>query len=407
MIRRYMQSFRIPINYAWLIIFALIPQSISQWKIASLIAKVVIILAFSVRITGYSRVRLVGKDFILLLLYSANIIFPLFWGGGSTAEALQDVFILILTFLMFYVVPREILNGNSFDVLSFYKIFSYFIVAACVYNIIINYNGLLHITSLSVYSRNEIRSFFDNKNTFGFFLMYGIFSSAILRVRTREKKWIFFILLMILNELMAMCRSAIVMSIIALLLVIAGDKRQGIRRYLVIIVLVSAALYAIAIFSGLHKLITENIFGDTNSLYSRVDFIHDIYPNVTGLYRIIGYGSSTARRISYYYTGVKYFHNSFLQAFVEGGLIRVLIIASFLMHTINNSLRVRKVDVLSGNICLVSIIMYVVYSFAESVLLFDSPVASLTATIFVIAIPSYIHSGYYNSVNDVGVKNDL
>ena len=261
MIRRYMQSFRIPINYAWLIIFALIPQSISQWKIASLIAKVVIILAFSVRITGYSRVRLVGKDFILLLLYSANIIFPLFWGGGSTAEALQDVFILILTFLMFYVVPREILNGNSFDVLSFYKIFSYFIVAACVYNIIINYNGLLHITSLSVYSRNEIRSFFDNKNTFGFFLMYGIFSSAILRVRTREKKWIFFILLMILNELMAMCRSAIVMSIIALLLVIAGDKRQGIRRYLVIVVLVSAALYAIAIFSGLHKLITENIFG--------------------------------------------------------------------------------------------------------------------------------------------------
>lgn len=395
MIQPARNSLRLPILYAGLIIFALLPQFLGDSSVLSIITKIGVLLYFTFRIIKISNLRLINKDFLYFVLFIANTLVPFFVNGGNLFDNFQYIFVAIITYFILYVAPRKVNVASKESINRFFKIFAHFILISCIYNMIINFNSLTHITSLNVYSRNEVKSFFDNKNTFGFFLMYGVFSSAILRVRTRNSKWLFYIGIMILNELMAMSRSAIIVSLFVVLLITLGENANTFKKIIILLMILFGIYVSISSFTGLNSFLTKNLFGNVDSMERRVDFVRIIYPNITGLYRIFGFGISRAKDISVYYTGILYFHNTFFQYFVEGGYIKVFILLYWLLSSLKSGFNVRKYNKQDGNICIVSVFMYTVYSFVESVALFSSPVLSITATIFVVTMPTYLLTAYF------------
>lgn len=394
MMQRIDNSHKLPVYYAWLIVFSLVPQLLSGNQILNMGVKITILLIFTSLIMSDSIIRFFSKDVLYLLIFATNALVPFFVDGGSLVENVQYVIVGIITFLVFFVGPRNTTGASNDSINKFFEIFAYFILISCMYNILVNFNSLLHITSLSVYSKNEIRSFFDNKNTFGFYLMYGVFSSAILKVRTGKSKWLFFIGIMLLNELMTMSRSSIVVSVIVVLLIIVSENRMKFRQIFIVLLLLLGFYVSTNISSGLNTLLFDNIFGNTDSLERRVDFINIIYPSIEGFHRVLGYGISRARDVSLYYTGIQYFHNTFLRYFVEGGYVKVVILIFWLLLSLKSGASIRHYNKQDGNICIISVAMYIIYCFAEAIPLFESPSVSITATIFVVAIPIYMGNMY-------------
>ena len=383
------QDKKIPIYYAWFIIFALSTQilNIKSQGIDSIV-KLGVIIVLIIKIVQANYIKYVDFNaliYIMILLFSELLIIVM--GNDGIITVVQDFVIVCLLIYLLYTRPRNTLHISETDIYKFYKIYVYFILVSCIYNMIIHFNSLRHITSLTIYGAEDICSFFDNKNTYGVFLLFGVLAATILWINTKEYRWGIFLGIFVINELMAMCRTAIIISLILTIIAMLVDDKHKLRNAFCIIICIGVFLIILKRNETFHMYIFNSLFGNTSSMDSRNDYINRLLPYATGKHLWCGYGNTGATQLAINVMGNRYYHNTYLKLLMEGGVIRILLQVEMLLLSLYYGIQVYRVKKGEGALCLLSTTVYVVYSCVESVVLFDTPVVAMMATIFVISMP--------------------
>lgn len=387
---------KIPTYFGILIVAAMLPQIMGfNGSIFDTVYKLVLIMSMLLLANGQANFFRVSKYFVFYLFVEimcccAVIIIN---DTGVRAE-LQSVIISMLLLYLLHESVVNVYNIQTEDIETFYRIIVYFMLAASIYNMVVHFNSLIHITSLSVYNSENICSFFDNKNTFGVFLLFGVLATIILRIFTNELKWMLFAVIFLVNELMSMCRTAVILSLLLIFISFFVNKDQRKRSVLSAIGIIVAITIALRYSDSFNNYIFNNLFGNSNSVDIRNSYIQNMLPLAKGGHLLFGYGESNASVLAVYYTGNQYYHNTYLKELISGGVVRLGIQISGVILSFFYGIRCRRYDKTIGNVCLLSSAIYLIYSNFESVALFDSPVVAMMAVIFIISSPIL----FYNSL---------
>ena len=388
----------VPYYFGLFIVLAMLPQIIGfNGAAIDTIYKLLLLAWLFAKTTSP---KTVGKVSYFTLIF---IIFGVIGTVGTlavnNASIITELYVLLIGIILSIVLVESAQKAttlNVIDVEVFYKIFVYFMMVASVYNMVVNFNSLLHITSINVYTAENICSFFDNKNTYGVFLIFAVLASTILRIISSEKKWAVFSFIFLVNELMAMCRTAIVLSILMLAISFLVDESKRLRNIIVLFGLV--VFIAIILNNSMlaKEYMFDNLFGNTKSMDARNSYVELLLPLVRGVHFWFGYGSNGAADLAVQYTGNVYYHNAYLKEIMMGGVIKLGIQVFAIANSCKYGLLCRKLHTSIGNLCLLSTVIYVIYVFVESVILFDAPVVSIMAVMFIISMPILFYNSLIN-----------
>lgn len=378
----------LPRNYALFIIAALFPQIFgfngsfidTLWKCGVVGA----LLLFS----KINPTKISALGFCYIAISAINQIIAIFTENESIVNVGTNIVLLALLVIVFFEFPRQVPNLTIHNVMEFYKGYVYFMVVACLYNIAIHPSSLIHIASGNLYGTEYICSFFDNKNTFGAFLMFGCLAATILRYYTREKRYVVILTLFVINELMAMCRTAIVMSVMLLVFsFLLSKKGISLKRIFITGLIILVTILIIIFNNTINDFITGNLFSSTSSFDTRQSYITKMKDLITGFQAVCGYGPTQSKHLAYLYTGNSYYHNTYLNVTTTYGIVGLVLLLLSIFYALKTSWKVLKQDKAMGALCILSCAVYVIYAYVESTILFTSPVISMVATIFVISMP--------------------
>ena len=246
---------------------------------------------------------------------------------------------------------------------------------------------MFKITSLTVYSTEDICSFFDNKNTYGVFLIFGTLAAIILKIVLKQQRWVAIAGLFVVNELMAMCRTALVLSMILIIISFLIDKKTRFQGFIALIFFIGLTVVLVRHNESAEYFLTNTLFGNYSSLEARNDYVENMLSLVKEDHFWFGYGNSNAMKLAAEYTGNAYYHNTYLKCLISGGVVKLALQILAIMLSIKYGLKNRVYNKTLGNLCLLSTCIYVIYSFVESVVLFDTPVVAIMTVMFIISIP--------------------
>lgn len=399
----------IPRYFGIFIILAMLPQLVgfNGFAIDSIYKLLILVWLFIMT----TELKTVGRVSYFTFVF---IIFGVVGTIGTFAvnntSIIEELYILLIGIILSIILVESTLKETTLrvvDIEVFYKIFVYFVLVAAIYNMIIHFNSLLHITSISVYSAENVCSFFDNKNTYGVFLIFAVLASTILRIISREKRWLIFSCVFLINEMMAMCRTAIVLSLLMIAISFLTDKRKRIRNIVVFFGLLIFITIILANNVAINEYVFNNLFGSTESVDARNSYVESLLPLVKGVHFWFGYGNQGAAELAVQYTGNVYYHNAYLKELMMGGAIKLGIQIFALATSFKYGLKCRKLQKTIGNLCLLSTIIYVIYVFVESVILFDTPVVAIMAVMFIISMPILFYKSLINERVTGGEKHGL
>ncbi len=383
---------QLPRNYALFIIAALLPQIVgfngsfldTAWKI--------LVVALFLLLGRTNLTRITGYSLLYICVYVSGAFFTLILNNEKITDAVTNIVLTILLVILFVEFSHRAYQVTSEDILKFYRIYAIFMLVACLYNMVLHPTALLNLRSLSLYGTEYISSFFDNKNTFGFFLIFGSLAALILRYYTKQLRWVVLIVVFILNELMAMCRTAIVLSCVLLVIsFLISAKGITLGRVLavgiVFLVLVGMALR----FSSIRDYIFGTLFASTDSLETRQGYIESMKGLLHGVHLVFGYGRAQSAELALMYTGNHYYHNSYLSILISNGLVGLGLLLSVILASILKAIQVFRMDRATGWICILSCVVYLVYAYVEAAILFTTPVIAMVATVFAVSMPTLFH----------------
>ena len=388
----------IPIYFGIFIILAMLPQLFGfNGSIIDSIYKLIIIAWLFIVTT---KLKIVGRvSYFTFLFMVFGVVGTIGTVAVNNTNIIEEFYILLIGIILSVILVESALKETTLKVVDievFYKIFVYFVLVAAIYNMIIHFNSLLHITSISVYNAENICSFFDNKNTYGVFLIFAVLASTILRVISREKRWLFFSCVFLINEMMAMCRTAIVLSLLMIAISFLVDKRKRHRNIMIFLGLLIFIAIILANNVVINEYVFNNLFGSTESVDARNSYIESLLPLVKGAHFWFGYGNQGAADLAVQYTGNVYYHNAYLKELMMGGVIKFGVQIFAIATSFKYGLKCRKLQKTIGNLCLLSTIIYVIYVFVESVILFDTPVVAIMAVMFIISMPILFYKSLIN-----------
>lgn len=389
---------KIPYYYGLFIVLALLPQILGfNGSIVDDVFKIGLIALFLYKTSALIAIRRAGVFTVLFLFFS--IIDTLGIVIINEASVLREGMNLIISILLVFILVETALKTTCIDrndVLLFYKIYSYFICIASIYNMIVHYNSLIHITSLTVYNSEDICSFFDNKNTFGVFLIFGILATMILKIITKQNKWLLLSVIFLLNEIMAMCRTAIILSVVMLAISFFVDKRNRIKNAIIFLCILFVVRHLIINNQTINRFIFETLFGSTTSMDARSGYIDSLLPLSKSIHFWFGYGHDGAMDLAKLYTGNSYYHNGFLKVIMSGGIIKLGLELMAILFSVYYGIKCLRLDRRIGNLCILSSFVYVIYTCVESVVLFDTPVVAIMSVMFIISMPIIFYNCILN-----------
>jgi len=388
---------RIPSFYGIFVVVALLPQILNfNGSTFDDIYKIFIIALFAAVLFYTAKIKLRKPlTALYLLLTLVSKLCTSISSGYSLARGMFDYVLLVVLFTLLFVFPQEIYLDSRKSIFDFYYVYAMFMLFACVYNMIKHFNSLIHILSITIYNTVRICSFFDNENTFGVYLLFGVIAALAMRVYSKKKRWTALVLVFMVNEYMAMCRTAMVISlaIVIIVLVFTEYRKYRLFIFLTTAVIVVIAVLAYGIFrqvspdSDIFATVIDNAFSNTDSLEVRSEYVRNMLPLIRGRAALFGYGDAKAATYALAYTGNQYYHNTYLKILMTGGIFKLLLQLVLIIIAVKNSVSVFKNSKVDGLICFISVITYLIYATVEAVILLDRFVISIVAAIFVLTLP--------------------
>lgn len=310
----------------------------------------------------------------------------------------------IISFFIFAVVFGNI----SFDeecLKNFLNYFIIFITYTCIFNMIYNYSSIINFINIKNSNEVQISSFFDNRNTFALYLLYGILSNIIIITyyKNKNKIYLFTLLLFALNAFLTLSRTNILCIAIFIFTLYLTSKDM--RKNRKITLLICCGILVIICIPQFRNFISHNLIRKEAKLSNR----EVIWKYGINLYReneLTGIGMNNAlnklKDLSQYTS----FHNTYLSILLDGGIVSAIGYMILFIYDLKKIIMIKKYNSELFRIFIAIFIVYTVNGITETNILFQTSATSFLCTTFVFILPVYITSFYYRKIEERNYINE-
>lgn len=344
---------------------------------------------FAVFVIITKRMRINIKELLVGLLFFAIQIFANIIPSEYTifsSSVMIDVAIATsyYIFLVAFFYTRKL---NREDIGLFARLYQIFILYACLINIVTNWSNIPGVITLSSGYAYNFQSFFSNRNTYGLFLLVGVFLSGYrLTIIRKNLLDILIGLFIIMNLVLTLSRTSLLGTLVFLvvLLVFREKKKKfkGLVKTVVLFVVISCLIVA----TGLADFFVHAVIRADAGSAHRVE-IWVLALNVLRDGRLltgVGYGISNFLTL----------HNTYLHILLNGGLLLMAFYVRVFVKAIKNNINLIKKEADIGAFFVAVLLSYMTVSMTESSIPFFSSAQNMIFTIIVFMIPKY----YLNSI---------
>lgn len=358
---------------------------------------------------------------LLITPYGLILALPIFLMLNNQKLERKSFFILILfTFfqLIGYMYSNNTLYGNSNLHIFVSWFFSYIFLFSMALNVKlpinkINYlyyitlslgiiaslyamftqlgSSIFTITEYGFYLQNPYESFFGQRNDFGLILVFSIISCIYFYINTSKRKFIYIIVALILlfNLVLTFSRASyLALLIFALVfLIINVKKRSKLFVVFCIILIVFFIIYqtndVVKEFVNVYMIRSEAGLTGRNLLWNKAISLLNVPTSLfgrgMGIYQVVLENDQLS--------GGTGFHNMYLDFFVSGGGVYLLVFAYMIYRVLVSIKEINKKQSENGKFYLAIVMALLIYSFFEVSKIFDLNLRSILQTYFTILLP--------------------
>lgn len=349
--------------------------------------QVIIIVYYYVKVTK----KLFHPNLLLLslvfMISQAITLFQLSMRGIEwNSFDLINVFIRFATVLLFVSVPAIFsISREELNTFMFYLVFLGLI--ASVYNLAINFEGMLGIMSINNPYAANFKSFYLGRNSFAQLLFFCMIANTIIFYsNNRIINWISYIVFG-LNIFTTLSRTVIAtVSIFFIVFFIIYFKNKYITKVLTVL-FVSIVFFAIVKNEELANFISTMLMRTETGTTGRSVVWNVGYDILDQTSWMFGTGYITSRNILSSMGHTSQFHNFFIEVLVGGGIVDLLLHLSIFAFVIKKIRTIYRNDRLVGIVYFSGYIGLGFYSSFESASFFSMGYVDTLFRIVFITIP--------------------
>lgn len=346
------------------------------------------------------------KIFVYGLLIGFSGLLSLFTHCEHAFDSLRsiglniNIVVPILYSIIIGINKRKKIPVETIDnILSNYSIISMVIVFIVL---IVNFSSLNRILSIETNAYAvALKGFFPNKNMFGDFVAMGSVISVYIFSKKRTKLSLCAMLLMYGMTVISFSRAALLfLTVFTVLYVGIGIKDDNsligksntkmLRRMFFILVIILALLFivnpSLRVFV-IKKVLRINV-GDAGRTMRHIEGM-DLIKNGGMIETLFGYGISELE-----FRNPEDLHSTMQNVFLTGGLFKTLLFMYGLWLSLVNIIHMKRS--LLSRFCLCCLVSYIVFSFFETVIYFESGFFSYEILFTILFIPLCVDRREFN-----------
>lgn len=305
-----------------------------------------------------------------------------------------NVFVRFISLFLFVCLPSQLsISRKGLDRFMFSILMLGLI--ACVYNMIINFNGILNITNINNPYAVNFKSFFTNRNSFAQFLFFCMIANTYLYFSKKSIiNWLCYLILG-LNLVVSLSRTVTASVCIFLLIFFMLYYRKKIITQIFTLLSAVFMLSIIYFNQKVNNFIVEMFIREETGTSGRSAIWETGFQilDQTSWTFGIGYLTSTSLVASMGFPNQ--FHNFYIETLVGGGILDLLLHLLIFIFVFNKVITIFKNDKATGTIYFSGLSALLFYSFFESASFFSMGYVDSIFRIFFITIPLL----YANSFN--------
>lgn len=314
------------------------------------IVTVLIVTVLFVFLSIWSKAVPNYKFYIFLSVQTLNfIIIFISYKRDSllSIRGVMDFCVMGLNALLFYFVldhfriPKEELE-------YFLRRVYFVIIASAVYNIVINFDEIFKVFSPkgNTYDTNN-SSFFGNRNTFSAYLFLGIIiGSLIKRLNSKNNGIILFCnVFLVFNLLLTMSRTALLGTVVFLILVFTFTKKISMTQKAILVLLLFVGLMIIK-STVLWTFVTDKLVrkkmgntGRTEIWLKSISINRNIFEKIFG----VGYGARAQKLIAVIKRANS--HNTYITFYNLGGLFFLNLMVCLMLKSILRAIKIGENEI--------------------------------------------------------------
>lgn len=370
----------------------------SIWKVCILVFTIICCLYISIR----HRLKLSLKSTLIWSIFTMlTTISNIFNGCLLTDFSFSNLVSYIYPIISFFTFC-VILGNISVDKETMKKFLDYFIVFityTCVFNMIYNYKLIINFANIKYSYEIQIASFFNNRNTFALYLLYGILSNIIIITyyKNKNKIYLFTLLLFAFNAFLTLSRTNILCIVIFIFTLYLTSKNM--RKNRKIILLICIGILVIICIPHFRNFISQNLIRKESKLSNRdniwkygIDLYKDNILTGIGINKALNKLKDSFKNTS--------FHNTYLSILLDGGIVSAIAYMVLLIYGLKNIIMIKKYNLELFRIFMAIFIVYIASGITETNTLFESSATSFLVTTFVFILPLYTNNFYYKKTEE-------
>ncbi|WP_028855468.1 O-antigen ligase family protein [Psychrilyobacter atlanticus] len=375
------------------LITTLVSSTFSSGNLYPLSIGVIFLIQVIISIYCYSKFKgkkinkkLISLAIILTTSQAITLLISLFNGLEIDGFDFINVFVRAITFFVFIVIPYKFkISRKALEKFMFYIVTLGCI--ACLYNIIINFNGLRHILNINNPYAVNFKSFFIGRNSFGQLLLFSMIANTFLFFIKKSAYSKFCYLLFVINIVATLSRTVTGSVSIFLIIFFLIHFRKKLKSKFLIICFVSVFLFLIFSNDAVSNFIIKMLIRSETGTTGRSVFWGIAIQVLNENNWLFGIGYLTSRSLLKSMGYSSQFHNFYLETLVGGGVIELILHVIIFKLTIENLKMIIKNDKVIGNIYFSGFIALLFYSFFESVSYFSMGYVDSIFRMFFLTIP--------------------
>ena len=334
----------------------------------------------------------------------------------------NDAIFIISSIINFYFLIVAIYKANitPVDLNSFLKKIIFIGIISAIINFILNYKGILNISSITNSYNANFSSFFPNRNQYGLFMLMVTISLSLLFINEKiTRKYIFVYVILIINLILSMSRNSMlglfVFAFVFICYKYVRERAKITKRKiftLAIVLLVFIPFLPTVISNVKISNTISTLFIRGNTLESGSGRF-DVWKN--GIYitmhnnPIFGVGRYKALELNkiLFNNDLSHFHSMYVEKFVSSGFLGLIILILLLRFVWKTVDKMNSDNVAYKNVLKAALVTFWIISIFETTTRFSIGYADFMFLVFFFTLPILISNMKGNTdTSIIAIKND-
>ncbi|WP_028392018.1 O-antigen ligase family protein [Bacillus cihuensis] len=349
--------------------------------------QVIILLLYFIT---HTKIKLNISLFLFAWIFMTSQAITIFVSAltGTTIDNFDFINVLVrfVSVLVFVCIPSQFrISRKGLD--SFMGSILMLGLIACIYNMIVNFSGILSITSINNPYEVNFDSFFTNRNSFAQFLFFCVIANTYLYF---TKKTIFYLVcysILGLNIFATISRTVIASLCIFLFIFLIIYFRKKVLTQIMTFISVTLIFFILYFNEQVNNFIAENFIRKENGTSGRSEIWQAGFQILDQSSWTFGTGYLTSASLITNMGFPNQFHNFYIETLVGGGIVDLLLHLLIFLFVLNKVIRIYKKDNVTSIIFLSGLSALLFYAFFESASFFSMGYVDSLFRLFFITIP--------------------